>query len=179
MEKSGEIHLDGEHSKNGERRSFPFSELKPLADLLYRQRAHTDAVENKTGKSIKWVFHRNGKAIRDYYGAWRAACVKAGLGHVVKDADGSTRNVAERMIHDFRRTAVNRLEWSGVPRAVAMKLTGHETDAVYSRYSIARAKDLRAGVARVADYIMALNGSGKESGKESRKPVSSKKEDAR
>jgi hypothetical protein len=60
-----------------------------------------------------------------------------------------------------------------------MKLTGHETDAVYSRYSIGRAKDLRAGVARVADYITALNGSGKESGKEGRKPVSSKKEDAR
>ena len=47
-----------------------------------------------------------------------------------------------------------------------MKLTGHETDAVYGQYAIARGKDLRAGVARVADYIEALNGSGKESGKE-------------
>ena len=53
-----------------------------------------------------------------------------------------------------------------MPRAVAMKLTGHETDAVYSRYHIARGKDLRAGVARVADYIEALSGSVQESGKE-------------
>ena len=67
---------------------------------------------------------------------------------MVKNADGSERYVADQMIHDFRRTAVNRREWSGVPRAVAMKRTGHETDA-----------DLRAGVARVADYIEALNGS--------------------
>jgi hypothetical protein len=52
------------------------------------------------------------------------------------------------------------------PRAVAMKLTGHETDAVYSRYHIARGKDLRAGVARVADYIEALHDSVQESGKE-------------
>ena len=47
-----------------------------------------------------------------------------------------------------------------------MKLTGHETDAVYSRYHIARGKDLRAGVARVADYIEALHDSVQESGKE-------------
>src|SRR4029434_7640481 len=47
-----------------------------------------------------------------------------------------------------------------------MKLTGHETDAVYSRYHIARGKDLRAGVARVADYIEALHESVEESGKE-------------
>src|SRR5262245_14769069 len=55
----------------------------------------------------------------------------------------ASRKTRSRLVHDFRRTAVHRLEWSGVPRSVAMKLTGHETDAVYSRYHIARAKDLR------------------------------------
>lgn len=46
------------------------------------------------------------------------------------------------------------------------EVDGHETDAIYSRYHIARGKDLRAGVARVADYVEALNGSVQESGKE-------------
>jgi hypothetical protein len=41
------------------------------------------------------------------------------------------------------RTAVDRLELSGVPRVVAMKLTGHETNAIYSPYHIARGKDGR------------------------------------
>ena len=65
-----------------------------------------------------------------------------------------------------RRTTPEHRRRSDVPRAVAMKLTGHETDAVYSRYHIARGKDLRAGVARVADYIEALHDSVQESGKE-------------
>jgi integrase len=124
-------------------RVFPFSELKPLADVLYRQRERTETVEKEIGRKVEFVFHGRGKAIRDYYGAWKAACKRAG--------------VADRLVHDFRRGAVDRLEWSGVPRAVAMKLTGHETDAIYSRYHIARGKDLRAGIARVSDYMNALN----------------------
>ena len=130
------------------------AELKPLADVLYRQRTHADRVEKEIKRKVEWVFHRHGQAIKCYYGAWRSACKRAG--------------VADRNVHDFRRTAVDRLEWSGVPQVVAMKLTGHETDAIYSRYHIARGKDLRAGVARVADYVEALNGSVQESGKEER-----------
>ena len=148
----GEMKLGREHSKNGQPRVFPFSELPPLRDVLYRQRQRTDEIEKEIGRKVEYVFHRRGNVIKEYYGAWRSACKRAG--------------VSGRLVHDFRRTAVDRLEWSGVPRAVAMKLTGHETDAVYSRYHIARGKDLRAGVARVADYIEALSGSVQESGKE-------------
>ena len=139
----GEMKLGREHSKNGQPRVFPFSELPPLRDVLYRQRQRTDEIEKKIGRKVEYVFHRRGNVIKEYYGAWRSACKRAG--------------VSGRLVHDFRRTAVDRLEWSGVPRAVAMKLTGHETDAVYPRYHIARGKDLRAGVARVAEYIEALN----------------------
>jgi integrase len=148
----GKMKLSGEHSKNGQPRIFPFSELKPLADVLYRQRARTDAVEKEIGRKVEFVFHRHGKMIKEYYGAWRSACKRAG--------------VSGHRVHDFRRTAVHMLEWAGVPRETAMKLTGHETSSVYGRYAIARGKDLRAGVARVADYIEALNGSVQESGKE-------------
>ncbi|HKB40990.1 MAG TPA: site-specific integrase, partial [Gemmataceae bacterium] len=148
----GEMKLGREHSKNGQPRVFPFSELPPLRDVLYRQRQRTDEIEKEIGRKVEYVFHRRGNIIKEYYAAWRSACKRAG--------------VSGRLVHDFRRTAVDRLEWSGVPRAVAMKLTGHETDAVYSRYHIARGKDLRAGVARVADYIEALNVSAQESGKE-------------
>ncbi len=71
---------------------------------------------------VPWVFHRNGRRIHYYYNAWRAACTRAGC--------------PGRLVHDVRRTAVRHLERAGVPRSVAMNLTGHKTEAVYRRYAI-------------------------------------------
>ena len=50
----------------------------------------------------------------------------------------------------FAQTAVRNLERAGVPRSVAMKLTGHLTEAVYRRYAIVVQSDLREGVAKLS-----------------------------
>ncbi len=42
------------------------------------------------------------------------------------------------------------LERAGVPRSVAMRLTGHKTEAVYRRYAIVAKSDLEEGVAKLA-----------------------------
>ncbi len=55
----------------------------------------------------------------------------------------------EGSLHDFRRTAVRNLERAGVPRSVAMKLTGHKTEAVYRRYAVVSQADLAEGVERL------------------------------
>jgi hypothetical protein len=55
----------------------------PLTDelqaLLEAQKAHTSALEKERGAVIPWVFHRGGRQIKDFRGAWAAACTKAGL----------------------------------------------------------------------------------------------------
>jgi hypothetical protein len=48
-----------------------------------------------------------------------------------------------------RRSAVRNLERAGVPRSVAMKLTGHKTESVYRRYAIADERDLRVAAERL------------------------------
>jgi hypothetical protein len=58
--------------------------------------------------------------------------------------------VSGRLLHDFRRTAVGNLERRGVPRSVAMKLTGPRTEAVYQRYAIVNDADLQDAAKRLA-----------------------------
>lgn len=133
---AGVVRLEPGSTKNGEGREFPFGVLPELAGMLREQRQRTDALQRERGRIVQHVFHRDGEPIRDLYAAWRSACRLAG--------------VPGRLMHDFRRTAVRRLERSGVSRSVAMKLTGHKTESIYRRYAIVAGADLAEGVRRVA-----------------------------
>jgi len=133
----GEVRLEPGTTKNQEGRTFPFALIPELGEMLQQQRQHVQAIEKATGSVIPWVFVRDdGQPIVSFRMAWRKALKAAGL--------------AGRIPHDFRRTAVRNLERAGVPRSVAMKLTGHKTMAVYNRYAIASKGDLADGVAKLA-----------------------------
>jgi len=142
---SGVVRLEPGTTKNREGREFPFSVLKPLAELLEAQRDSTKELEKKKECIIPTVFHRDGKPIGSYAKSWETACKKAGL-------EG-------RLVHDLRRSAVRNLERAGVSRSVAMKLTGHKTEAVYRRYAITSAADLSEGVAKLATLHAGPQGS--------------------
>lgn len=131
---AGEVTLDPETTKNGEARTFPFAEHDGLRTLLVEQRAEAAQLKRK-GIICPLVFHRHGKPIRDFYGAWRSACKRAGC--------------PGRIPHDFRRTAVRNLSRAGVPDTVSMKLTGHLTRSVFDRYRIASKDDLRDAARRL------------------------------
>jgi integrase len=76
--------------------------------------------------------------IKTLRGAWKSACTAAKVG--------------SKIPHDFRRTAVRNLERAGVPRSVAMKLTGHKTESVYRRYAIVSEADLSEGLKKLAAF---------------------------
>lgn len=98
----------------------------------------------ETVPDCPWVCHRNGRRLTTIKTSWRTAVVKAGLGTFLNP---TARYVGQRryrgpLIHDFRRTAVSNMEDAGIPRKVAMAISGHKTDSVYRRYHIVRTKDL-------------------------------------
>ena len=50
------------------------------------------------------------------------------------------------------------LERAGVSRSVAMKLTGHKTEAVYRRYAIVSDADLRDAAVKLSEATERPNG---------------------
>lgn len=122
----GTVRLDAGTTKNREGRVFPLTvELK---QLLEAQKALTEAYQREAEKICPWVFHRSGKRIKSFRGAWDTVTAAAGC--------------PGRIPHDLRRTAVRNLVRAGVPERVAMTLTGHKTRSVFERYNIVSVGDL-------------------------------------
>ncbi|HEY3131613.1 MAG TPA: hypothetical protein VGL91_19320 [Acidobacteriota bacterium] len=66
---------------------FPFTH--ELRAVLETEKATAEALQQKQGIICPFVFHCEGKPIKDFRGAWNAACKNAGL--------------PGRLPHDFRR----------------------------------------------------------------------------
>jgi len=93
-----------------------------------------------------YVFHFEGKQIGDFRKSWATACALC--------------EVPGLLFHDLRRTAGRRLEDAGVPRSVAMRITGHKTESMYLRYAgVRNSRDLQDAARKVQAY------------RDSRKPV--------
>jgi integrase len=132
-------------TKNGEPRSLPLdAELRELIDRLRKAREYV--TDSGVGLSA-YVFHRMGKPIgRNVFGKqWRKACIKAELGRRVKNEEGVLCYVGKHF-HDFRRTAARNMIRAGVPQSIAMRVTGHETDAMFVRYDITDNRDKLAAL---------------------------------
>ncbi len=47
---------------------------------------------------------------------------------------------------------MRRMERAGVPRTVAMKISGHKTESIYRRYAIVAERDIADGLRKVAAF---------------------------
>jgi integrase len=156
-----EIRLEPGTTKNDEARTLPLH--GELLEVIQIQR---EARDRKYPK-CPWVFSHAGKPIKNLYKAWRAACVKVGLGRMVCAAcsgeigesgacskcSGKVAKYVGLIPHDLRRTGVRNLIRAGVPRSVAMKISGHKTESVFERYNITDREDLRDAAQRLTRYL--------------------------
>lgn len=133
----GWLRLEPGESKTGEGRVFPL--VGRLREVIDGQRAKTTVVEEATGQKVHRVFHRSGKPIKTFRRDWEKATTLAGC--------------PDRLLHDFRRTAVRNMERGGVPRIAAMKLVGLRTQAMYERYAITDEKMLREAGEKLAEFL--------------------------
>ena len=63
-------------------------------------------------------------------------------------------------LYDLRRSAVRNLVHRGVPQKTARTVSGHKTDAVFSRYNIVSEADLRDAARKIEEGVKAaLSGS--------------------
>lgn len=152
------IRLDPGTTKNGEGREVAMT--KEVAELL---RASVDGKEPND-----CVFTReDGKAVKDFRGAWRNLCVRAGTGRWECRKCGAaltgdrcecsgTRKYVGLIPHDFRRSAAKALRRAGVSESVIMAIGGWKTPSMFRRYAIVSSADQRRAVemleqARVAE----------------------------
>ena len=153
----GRLLLEAGTTKNGEGREVFLT--PPLKAALTAQLARVDALGRRLGRVIAFVFpHVVGAKVRtattrgpvlgeqraDFRKAWLTAC---------KAAD-----VAGRLRHDLRRTAVRNLVRAGVPERVSTELTGDKTRSVFDRYDIVSDADKRAASERLMGMFSGMSG---------------------
>lgn len=132
----GTLYLDRAHSKNKEAWPLPIS--GELLEILRAADAQRDP-------NCPFIFHRDGSRLGDFRKAWRRACAPI-------DAERKAKEQAPLLVHDLRRSRVRNLIRANVPMTVAMKISGHKTAAVFSRYNITSRDDLERALAASQAY---------------------------
>jgi integrase len=124
-----EIRIQGAQAKAKRPRTLPV--YGDMLEWLTWQTKHHD-------KGCDLVFHWNGKPLGSHLKGWDRACSAAGL--------------AGLHFHDLRRSAIRNMERAGIPRHIAMQISGHRTENVYRRYDIVVEADLKAAGEKLAAY---------------------------
>lgn len=97
--------------------------------FCYRKCVHAITKDGRPAVELPFGRHMDG---------WDEACTAAGLEGL--------------LFHDLRRSAVRNMERAGIPRSVAMRISGHKTESVYRRYDIVGGGDFEEAVKRMEEY---------------------------
>jgi integrase len=120
----GELRLPGRLTKNRRPLTLPLTG-RLLALFQRRWAARVPATPA--------VFHRNGRPVRYFQGAWTAATAAVGR--------------PDLLLHDLRRSGARTLRREGIDERTIMALGGWKTRSMFDRYAIADSSDLAAAQA--------------------------------
>jgi integrase len=140
---AGTLRLAPGTTKNGDGRVVYLT--PELQGLLVGQIERVKALGKRLGRIIPYLFPHletrlAGQRMKDFRYTWATACKNAGLLGMIR--------------HDFRRSAVRNLSNAQVPQTVAMRITGHKTDAVYRRYCIVSPGDLQEATRKLSAPVL-------------------------
>jgi len=113
-----------------------------LAELIDRRWQARLFETDGNARVAALVFHRAGEPVGDFRKAWATACRAAG--------------VPDKLFHDLRRTAAQKMVRAGVPERVAMAVIGHLTRSMFDRYNIVSEDDLRMATQKTTMYVDTL-----------------------
>ncbi|HTC61688.1 MAG TPA: tyrosine-type recombinase/integrase [Candidatus Saccharimonadales bacterium] len=115
-------------------RQIPMRSPKLAAILATCRAARSFQNPDNTIGTSEFLFHRGGRQIGDTRKSWASACKAAKV---------------SALLYDCRRTAIRNLDRAGVSRDVVKRISGHETDQMYTRYNITSTEDVAAAFAKV------------------------------
>ena len=128
-------------SKSGEPDEYPFGQDRDLEELIRRRRRVTDELERRVGRTVPWIFHRDGEPIRTFRRAWIAACRRVGI---------PTAGARRLTPHHFRKTRTRDvLAATGDPYLTA-SLLRWKGIAMVKRYRVMDERDRKEAVAAAA-----------------------------
>lgn len=136
------IRLPGSVTKNGKPRTLPL-----VAEVCKR----LESVDAAQHAKRAYVF-----PVGNFIKAWWSACAKAGLGTRTKGKQNGRYGTYSGLIpHDLRRSAVRNMVRAGISTTVARSISGHVTDAIFDRYDITSAEDLKKAAATLDERYCA------------------------
>jgi len=127
------IRLPAEVAKGKKARALPI--VEEILDVIERRK-------QVRRLDCAFIFHRNGRPIKSFRKAFKAAAKKIGFEGLLP--------------HDMRRSGVRNFRKSGLSESEGMALSGHKTNAVYKRYDIISDDDLTQSMKRVQEHLKNL-----------------------
>jgi integrase len=126
----GSVRLPGAFTKN--KQPLPLVLTGQLLELVARRWALRVA-------ECPYVFHRNGRVIRDFRTTWVAACEAVG--------------VPGLLFHDLRRSGARNYRRAQVAEDVIMRIGGWKTPNMFRRYNVVDERDLTEAAERLAGFL--------------------------
>jgi len=127
---AGTITMRAELSKNKEPMVLPF--FANLGEIIERRQALRRL-------DCPFVFHRNGRRVKDFRAEWAKATRAAGRTGL--------------LVHDLCRSAARNLSRAGVSETVASKVMNRKTLAIYKLYRVVDTEDLRIAGQALDGYL--------------------------